>query len=181
MVFKVFVCVCMCFCKIFFGIESLHKRRALPKLWVFARHSKASDRCGEDIGDKPLSLHHGRKGLRHSNERSSLVELFVHARAQGIAQLYRSGAKHWGHGTSRRPVLFDLCPYALLMMRVCSLYRYCIHMYVYTIDTECPKTRPSQHMSTSQVLRIPESYFEEKSLGSTCETLKYCEILIGGF
>lgn len=133
-----------------------------------ARHSKASDRCGEDIGDKPLSLHHGRKGFRHSNERSSLVELFLHARAQGFAQLYGSGAKHWSHGNTS-PLLFDPCTYALLMVQVCSLHRYCRHMSCIHYRHGMPESEASPtdsgHMSTSQVLRIPESYFEEKSLG----------------
>lgn len=99
--------------EIFIEIQSLQSTETLccflrssgTVLFFFsARHSKASDRCGEDIGDKPLSLHHGRKGFRHSNERSNLVELFLHARAQGFAQFYGSGAKHWSHGNTPRSV-----------------------------------------------------------------------------
>ena len=74
-----------------------------------------------------------------------------------------------------RPVLFDPCPYVLLMVWVCSSYKYCIHMSCIHYRHGMPSPIDSGHMSTSQVLRIPESYFEEKSLGSTCETLKYCE------
>ena len=150
-----------------------------------ARHSKASDRCGEDIGDKPLSLHHGRKGFRHSNERSSLVELFLHARAQGFAQLYGSGAKHWSHGNTS-PLLFDPCTYALLMVQVCSLHRYCRHMSCIHYRHGMPESEVSPtdsgHMSTSQVLRIPESYFEEKSLGQHMWNFwNIVKILLGSF
>ena len=73
------------------------------------------------------------------------------------------------------PLPFDPCPYALLLVRVCSLYRYCIHMSCIHYRHRMPESEASPidsgHMSTSQVLRIPESYFEEKSLGqlSTCE------------